>query len=121
MIKLLEGLPSDVVGFEAIGEVHGKDYREVLDPALKKAIEEHGKIKVLYVLGDEFRGYTAAAMLDDAAVGTRDWTHWAKLAVVTDTEWVRGSVHAFAWMLPGRIRIYPVAERAAAEAWLAEA
>lgn len=120
MIRLLEGLPSDVVGFEAVGEVHGSDYREILDPALKKAIAEHGTIKVLYVLGDDFRGYTAAAMLDDAAVGTRDWTHWARVAVVTDTEWVRGAVHAFAWMLPGRIRIYPVAELATAQAWLCE-
>lgn len=120
MITMLEGLPAGVVGFEATGEVHGDDYRAILDPALKKAIAEHGKIKVLYVLGEGFTGYSVAAMLDDAAVGTRDWTHWSKVAVVTDTEWVKASVHAFAWMLPGRIHLYSVAERATAEAWLAE-
>lgn len=120
MIRMLEGLPAGVVGFEAIGEVRGSDYRQVLDPALEKAITEYGNVKVMYLLGHEFTGYTMPAMFDDAAVGTREWSHWAKIAVVTDAEWVRGAVHAFAWILPGRIHIYPVAERAAAEAWLAE-
>ena len=120
MIRMLDGLPDGVVGFEAIGEVHGQDYREVLDPALRQAIAQHGKVRVMYVLGDGFSGYTMPAMFDDAAVGTREWSHWSKVAVVTDTEWVRASVHAFAWMLPGRIHLYSVAERPAAEAWLAE-
>ena len=120
MIRMLEGLPEGVVGFEAVGEVHGQDYREVLDPALKAAVEKYGRVRLMYLLGDEFTGYTMPAMFDDAAVGTREWSHWSKVAVVTDTEWVRASVHAFAWMLPGRIHIYPVAERAAAEAWLAQ-
>lgn len=44
MIRMLEGLPDGVIGFEAIGEVHGKDYRDVLDPALEQAISQFGRV-----------------------------------------------------------------------------
>ena len=120
MIRMLEGLPDGVIGFEAIGEVHGKDYRDVIDPALEQAISQFGRVRLLYLLGDEFAGYTLPAMLDDAAVGTRDWSHMSRIAVVSETEWVRAGVHAFAWMVPGRIHVYSVSQRSEAEAWLAE-
>ena len=119
MIRMLEGLPDGVVGFEAVGEVHADDYKRVLDPALEKAMAAHDKVNVLYVLGEDFTGYTAAAMWQDAMVGMEDFSHWERVAVVSDTSWVHATVHAFAWMLPSRIRTFPVAERANAEAWLA--
>lgn len=119
MIELLKELPANVVGFEAVGEVTSKDYTEVLDPAIKKAIAENGSISVMYVLGDRFTGYSGAAMWDDAVIGTEEFRHWKRIAVVTDTPWVSHSVHAFAWMMPARIRVFSVAERDAATAWVA--
>ena len=37
MIEPLEGLPSGVIGFEAIGEVEASDYTGVLAPAVEAA------------------------------------------------------------------------------------
>ena len=119
MIELLKDLPRGVVGFEAIGEVRSSDYTEILDPAIKEAIAACGDISVLYVLGEQFTGYSGAAMWDDAVVGTEHFRHWRKIGVVTDTPWVTHTVHAFAWMMPARIRIFPVAEKAAAIEWVA--
>ena len=53
-------------------------------------------------------------------VGTRDWTKWERIAVVSDKDWVHVTVDAFAWMVPGRIRTFPVSRRDDAVAWLAE-
>lgn len=121
MIELLQDLPGNVVGFEAVGEVTSKDYTEVLDPAIRAAIAENGSISVMYVLGDRFTGYSGAAMWEDAVIGTEEFRHWQKIAVVTDTPWVSHSVHAFAWMMPARIKVFPVADKAAALEWVAAA
>jgi SpoIIAA-like len=120
MIKLIEGLPPYVVGFEAFGKVEESDYKDVLDPALTDAIAKNDKIRVLYVLGEHFTGYSPGAMWEDAVVGTKDFSKWDRIAVVSDTEWVHASVSAFGWAVPGRIRTFPVAERDAAVAWVTE-
>ena len=118
MITMLTGLPDGVVGFEATGKVEAADYKEILDPALTKAIDEHGSIRVLYVLGEGFTGYSAGALWEDTLVGTKDFSKWERIAVVSDTDWVHNTVQAFAWAVPARIRTFPTAERDAAVAWL---
>ena len=117
---MLPSLPDDVVGFEAVGEVTAQDYSEVLAPAIRSAIAAHGDIGVLYVLGERFSGYSGPGMWEDAKVGTEHFAHWRRVAVVTDTEWVRHTVHAFAWLMPTRMKVFTVAERPDAERWVAE-
>lgn len=120
MIELMTGLPDDVVGFTAKGEVTSADYRDVLDPAVRDALTRHDRIRVLYVLGAEFTGYSGAALWDDAVVGTEHFARFERMAVVSDKEWVRHSVNAFAWMMPARIRVYAATEQADAVHWVTE-
>ncbi|MFF2372326.1 STAS/SEC14 domain-containing protein [Agromyces sp. NPDC058110] len=119
MLRPLEGLPTTVVAFEAVGEVHADDYRNVLDPAVESAIAAHEKIRFLYVLGSEFQGFTGGAMWEDAKVGVGHWSRFERLALVTDDRAYHDAVRAFAWMLPGEVRLFTVAELAEAEAWIA--
>ncbi len=120
MIELMTGLPDDVVAFTAKGEVTSSDYREVLVPAVRDALTRHERIRLLYVLGAEFTGYSGAALWDDAVVGTEHFSHFDRMAVVSDKEWVRHSVNAFAWMMPTRIKVYADSEQAEALAWVTE-
>lgn len=118
MIELLSGLPDSVVAFEAVGEVTSSDYTDILVPALDAAIAKHGEIGVMYLLAERFTGYSGAAMWEDAVVGTEHFSHWRRIAVVTDTPWVEHAMAAFAWLMPGRMRLFAVSERASAEAWV---
>ena len=118
MIRVLSGLPDNVVGFEAVGEVHGSDYTEVLLPALERALQNQPKIRLLYVLGAEFTGYSGGAMWQDTKLGFEHLRAWEKIAVVTDSGWVRDGVKAFGWMVPGDVATFPTQDRAAAEAWV---
>lgn len=121
-IRLIPDLPPHIVGFEAIGEVTSADYTEVLEPAVTAASEAtDGKIDLLYVLGDDFTGYSGSAMWEDGKMGTEYLTKWERIAVVTDTSWVRHSVGLFGHLMPGRIKVFPVAERAAATDWVSTA
>jgi len=118
MIEIIDDLPGNVVGFEAVGEVSAADYREILDPAISAALAHYDTIRVLYVLGDRFTGYTGPAMWDDAVEGTEHWRHWERIGVVTDTSWVRHTVHAFAWMMPARIKVYDTGQLPDAIEWV---
>ena len=119
MIELLTDLPDNVVGAEAVGEVSTDDYRTVLEPAIDAALGKHAKARLLYVLGDRFEGYSAGAAWEDTKVGVEHWRSWERIAVVTDREWIAHGVKAFGWLLPGAVRVFPVAERADATAWVA--
>ncbi len=60
MIRVIQDLPDDAGGFGAVGKVEADDYKDVLDPAVAKAIAAHGTVRILYELGDECEGYTQA-------------------------------------------------------------
>ena len=68
MLKLIKGLPQDVLGIEAAGKVTHEDYRKVLIPAAEMLMT-NGSIGILYVAGPDFSGYELEALWDDAAFG----------------------------------------------------
>ena len=115
MIEPLPELPDGVIGFEAVGEVHSDDYRETLIPALESAEE----IRIVYVLGDRFEGYSAGASWQDAKLGVHHHGKWRRAALVTDLDWVRHLTSVFGWAIPGEVQVFAVADLADAVAWAA--
>jgi hypothetical protein len=118
MIQLLTDLPEGVVGIEAVGHVEAEDYANVVEPAVRAALEHAEKVRLLYVLGEGFEGYSAAASWEDAKLGVGHWSAWERIAVVTDRGWIRDGVKAFGWMFPGEIRVFPTAGQEDAKAWV---
>ena len=121
MIELISDLPDDVLGIEARGEVTGEDYEQVLIPAVERHLERRSKIRLLYVLGSEFGGYSAAAIWDDAKIGMEHPFSWERIAVVTDDDGYRRLVRGFGFMVPGKVKVFDVAELDAARAWISDA
>jgi hypothetical protein len=120
MLKLIDGLPANVVGIEANGKVEAEDYKTVLDPAAAAAIKAHGKVRLLYLLGDAFTGYSAAAMWEDTKLGFHDLSAWERMAVVTDHTALADAVRVFGWLIPGEVRTYPTEQLADAKTWVSE-
>ncbi|MDA9436870.1 STAS/SEC14 domain-containing protein [Bradyrhizobium sp. CCBAU 51627] len=117
MLKLIEGLPPDVLGIEAAGKVTHDDYREVLIPAAEAKIVQ-GPIRMLYVAGSDFTGYELEALWDDAAFGFKHWHQFKRIAVVTDSAWLRAAITMFRPFFPSQIRLFRLAELAAAKDWI---
>jgi hypothetical protein len=117
MLEPLGGLPDGVIGFEAIGEIHADDYADTLIPAIE-AVE--GPVRLVYVLGDRFTGYSGGAAWQDAKLGLRHHGRWHRAAVVTDADWVRHLGGLFGWMVPGAFETFPLDQRDAAIAWASE-
>ncbi len=119
MLQPIEGLPANVVAFEAVGEIDAGDYHTVLDPAVNAALESNEKVRFLYVLGGDFEGYSGGAMWEDTKVGIGHWSRWEKIAFVTDNHAYHNVVKAFAWLVPGKMKLFTLAELDAAKEWVA--
>jgi len=120
MIELIPDLPSGVVGMEAKGNVTGEDYERVVIPAVERAREQHERIRLFYVLGAEFEGFSPAAMWDDTRVGMRHPFSWERVAMVTDRETYRLVSKAWGFLIPGYVRVFDMSELDAAKAWISE-
>ena len=111
--------PATVLAFRAVGTIEKSDYETVLRPAVEAMIAEHGEVRFVYVLGDEFGRYGASAAWEDAKLGLGNLTKWKRVALVTNHDWLRNSMRMFGWMLPGEFRTFGVSEQADAIAWAA--
>lgn len=118
MLRTIPDLPPGVIGIEAVGEVHAADYRDVLRPAIDQAVAQ-GQIRLVYVLGEEFTGYSAGAIGQDFELGFDHVSGWVRTAVVSDVEWVVHLTAAFGWLVPGQVRRFPLAQRSEAVSWAA--
>jgi len=119
MFRVIDGLPASTVGVEAIGQVSADDYRDVLFLLVTATTESGEKIRMLYVAGEAFSGFSAAAAWQDTKLGFEHFSAFERLALVTDHKWLRDAVNAFGWMMPGEVRVFEVADRDDAVVWLA--
>jgi hypothetical protein len=116
--KILDGFPDTVLAVEAAGKVDAQAYETVLIPAIEDKLSALGKIKLLYIIGESFDGFTLGAAWDDTKVGLTHLGDFSKIALVSDVEWIRLGMRAFAPMIPGEMRLFSLAERQQAEDWI---
>ena len=119
MFEVIPNAPAGVLAFKAVGEITADDYRDVLDPAVAKTLAEHGELRAVVELGDEWSGMTMGAMWEDVSVGFGQLSKWRRCAVVTNRDWVEHATKAFAWMKPGIVKVFALDELADALTWAA--
>jgi SpoIIAA-like len=118
MITLKEGLPAHVVVAEAHGTVTADDYEQVLIPAVDQAASGGSKMRMLYVLGDDFDGFDAKAGVDDTRLGLSHWRDFERIGVATDHSAYRAMVKGLGFLLPGEVRVFDMADLDAAVEWV---
>ena len=118
MLELLNDLPDQVVGVKATGEVTAQDYQNTLVPAVEERLARHKRVRLLYVLGEAFTGFTGAAAWEDAKVGMRHFASFERIAVISDAEWIQHMMKAFGFVIPGEVRVYPQSGFEEARSWI---
>jgi len=121
MIELLKGFADNVVAVCGKGRITKNDYDTVLVPAVDKALKAHEKVRLYYEIGRDFGGFDPAAAWEDFKVGMEHLTRWQRVAVVTDVEWIKHTMQIFSFIMPGEMRVFPVAEAQQARAWIGAA
>jgi hypothetical protein len=123
MIEAIAGMSDGTVGIRVWGRVTGADYDEVLLPALRQAVDEHGEVRLVFQVGPEFEAFTLEMMGADVTAGlsfgVEHWAAWKRMAVVTDVEWLRHSMQMLGWMTPGEARVFGLSQLSEAKAWVA--
>ena len=114
MIELIEDLPRNVVGIAVTGRVTNQECREILVPAVEKSLKWRDKSRLYYELGSRFPG----AGWDDLDLGFEHASRCERIAIVTDIAWVRLTVKAIRFLIPGEIRVFARIETPEARAWI---
>lgn len=120
MIEVLSDMPEGVVGLKVSGHVSGDDlrgFRATMDDAL--AADE---IRIVEVITD-YSGFGPGGLAEDLKLGFGALLHhhsaFRRIAVVSDIEWVKHAMHAFAWMVPGDLKMFELDALDAAKEWAA--
>jgi hypothetical protein len=114
MIELIEDLPRNVIGLSVKGRVTKEEFQEILAPAIAKSLRWRDKIRLYYELGSRFPG----SGWDDLDLGFENASCCERIAIVTDIAWVRLTVKAIRFLIPGDIRVFDTSEAEEARSWI---
>ena len=85
MIELIKGCPITLSVSSPTGRVTNEECDNILKPAMERSLKRHSKIRLYYEVGSRFPG----AGWDDLDVAIDHLPQWERIAIVTDTGWVR--------------------------------
>lgn len=105
--EILSDFPSDVVAVSGHGRIDSACYEDTLVPAIERDLASEDTAKLLSVLEDDFEGFTAGAAWDDAKIGFTHLHDFARIALVTDVDWLRKGAKLFAPLLRARFSSSP--------------
>jgi len=121
MIELIPGLPPGTLGFRAHGQVTADDCERVIVPDVEAAFALNRKLRLLYLTAGDFVGFDPGAVWNDVKLGARHFSGWERIALVTDVPWLQLAAGTMGFMVPGKFRLFPVAELSEAKRWIGEA
>jgi hypothetical protein len=123
MADVIPDMPAGTLGFRVSGRLSREDYRDVLVPPLREAVDAGERLRVLYAIGPELH-MEREALLEDFKVevdmGVKHHDAWKRIAVVTDLDWLWRAFGLFSWMVPGEMRMFRESELEQAKSWLVE-
>lgn len=71
MIEILERSSGNALGARLAGRVTKAEYRDTLVKEVHRRVEEHGRYRLVLVLGEDFAGFTDDVVLDDPGYGLK--------------------------------------------------
>ncbi len=120
MLIHIEDLPANIIGLRAEGKVTRRDYEAVLVPLLEEAHERGERVRFLYQFGSAFKEFTPGAAMDDLRVGIKYFRLFAKCAVVSDSDLIRGTTQFVGSLMPMPVQAFENSQLKEAIGWLSE-
>lgn len=119
MIDVMPESGGDVLGLRATRKLEVSDYRDVLAPAVRTALERFATLKVLFLLDENFRGWSPRAAWVNTVFDFEHRRDFAKVAVVGAPRWERWCVNvAAACLMSGELRTFDRHRLDAAWQWV---
>jgi len=118
MITEIESSDSNILAFQLSGKLHDDDYK-VFVPIVERAVEAHGKVRLLSQFHD-FHGWDAHALWDDIKFATKHCTAMERIALVGDKTWEKWMALVCKPFTMAKIEYFDAADIDKAWAWLRE-
>jgi hypothetical protein len=122
VIERIDDLPEGVIGLRFSGAISRADYDRAVLPLLEEALRGDEQIRMVVVIDDGFEKFELGALWEDTKFGAKGIAHhskWERMALVSDADWVRHAISLLGWIVPGDVKVFPLAEQATAVAWAA--
>lgn len=123
MIEPIEDMPPGTIGFAVSGEVGREDFRDVLMPALRQAVDSGEALRLFVHVTPDFAANPTGRLLEDAKaemdLGLIARGKWKRVAVVTEVPWVQKFFNRWGWMAPAEVRCVGLGELEEAKLWTA--
>ena len=84
MITITTHMDGALIEAELTGEVTSRDYNNILDPAVEKALTAHDRILLVVIMGEDLEGYDLGAARAGTKLRLGHWRGFVRVAVVTD-------------------------------------
>lgn len=121
MIEVLADMPEGVTGIRVSGRVSRSDLR-AFEPTMRELLDGR-ELRFVEVIGPDYEGFGPGGLAEDVKLGfgvvLKHHSAFKRVAVVTDKEWVRHTLHALAWMVPGEVALFGLDELDRAKEWAA--
>ena len=121
MIEILTDMPTGVTGIRVSGRISGEELRE-----FQPVMEDLGKsaeIRIVEVIDQDYDGFGPGGLTEDLKMGFGALLHhhsaFKRIAVVSDKVWVRHTMHAIGWLVPGELAVFGGDELDRAAEWAA--
>ncbi len=108
----------NLVEVEATGKLSKEAY-DAFVPLTEARIEEHGKIRILFIMHD-FHGWDAGAMWEDFKFDLKHFKDIERLAIVGETKWEKGMAIFCRPFTTAKIKYFDHTEISQAREWIQE-
>ena len=120
MIEFMPESKDNIVGVRASGTLTGDDYKNVLVPRLEALLARYSKLRVLFYMDRDFRGWDLQSAWDNTLLDARHRNDFEKVAMVGAPKWEEWCVKIAGVMVRGTMRTFPADELTRAWEWLRE-
>jgi hypothetical protein len=117
MLQILPESQANILGLKVGGKFTSRDCQELLIPRLKNLIREHGRVRVLLCLDEDFQGSDLEA-LSQEAFGLQHRDDFQRIAVVGASWWLSLQLKLMAPLIAGEVRNFSRAELPEAWTWI---
>ncbi len=118
MIEVLPQSHGNTMVLKATGKLTDQDYKDTLIPNLESIIRKHGKARLLLDISEDFQGWEAAAMWDDARFGVAHRKDFEKLGVIGGPRWIEWGLKLGGLLISAEVKCFSSSEHGQALSWI---
>lgn len=118
MFQVMPESAGKIIGIRVTGKITDQDYRGTLIPSLEALFKEHGKVRLLCFLDENFMGFETGAKRDDAKFFLPHRDDFERMAIVGAPTWIELSLKLLAPLMQGDVKAFSGAQLAEAWEWL---